>query len=325
MKFPRQHLKKLRKPKLPPKFREQWIDPGKEKLFSLGKLFAFIVILPTFISILYFGPIASDVYISESKFVVRSPRAQPQAGIGGILSSIGVVNSGENGFVVVNYVKSMDAMMAVNKAIDLRDLFASKQIDVFNRFASFYWNTSYERLLKYFNDHVEIIYEPASSIATLKVRSYTNQSAHDINVQLLDHSEELVNRLSDESRQDMINFSSYEIEVARKNLEKADVALYNFRSQKDPDVNNFIPRFQQLQLERDTAEKQMASAIAALEQARVDAQRKRLYIERIVNPNLPDYPLEPKRIFGVLATLLVSLIVYGIVRMVVGGVKEHHG
>lgn len=322
---PRRHLEKLRKVRLPSRLNEKLAQPARDKLFSLGKLFAFIVILPTFISILYFGPIASDVYISESKFVVRSPQAQPQGGIGGILSSIGVANSGENGFVVVNYVKSMDAMMAVNKNIDLKELFTSKSIDVFNRFASFYWNTSYERLLKYFNDHVEIIYEPASSIATLKVRSYTSQSAHDINLELLEHSEALVNRLSDESRQDLIDFASYEIEVARKNLDKADAALYNFRNQKAPDVNNFIPRFQQLQLERDTAEKQMASAIAALEQARVDAQRKRLYIERIVNPNLPDYPLEPKRIYGILATLLVSLIVYGIVRMVVGGVKEHHG
>lgn len=322
---PRRHLEKLRRAKLPDRLKEKLAQPVKEKLFSLGQLFAYIVVVPTLISIFYFGPIASDVYISESKFVVRSPQAQPQAGIGGILSSIGVANSGENGFVVVNYVKSMDAMMAVNNSIDLKKLFTSADIDVFNRFASFYWNTSYERLLKYFNDHIEIIYEPASSIATLKVRSYTNRSAHDINLKLLEHSEALVNRLSDESRQDLIDFASYEIDMARKNLEKTDAALLNFRNQKDPDVNNFIPRFQQLQLERDTAEKQMASAIAALEQARVDAQRKRLYIERIVNPNLPDYPLEPKRIYGILATLLVSLIVYGIVRMVVGGVKEHHG
>lgn len=272
-----------------------------------------------------FGPIASDVYISESKFVVRSPQAQPQAGIGGILSSIGVANSGQDGYVIANYVASMDAMMAVNKSLDLKTLFKSKNIDVFNRFASIYWNDSYERLLKYFNNQVTLIYDPVSSVATLSVRAYTEKSAHDINLALLASSEQLVNRLSDQAREDLISFSSYEVGVARTNLEKADAAITVFRNQKDADLSNFVSRFQQLNLERDTAEKQLGSAIAALEQARIDAQRKRLYIERVVQPNLPDYPLEPKRIFGILATLIVSLVVWGIVKMVVAGVKEHHG
>ena len=34
------------------------------------------VLLPTVLAILYFGPIASDVYISESRFVVRNPQRQ---------------------------------------------------------------------------------------------------------------------------------------------------------------------------------------------------------------------------------------------------------
>ena len=320
----RRHLEKLRKVRLPARFNEKLAKPAKDKLFSLGKLFAFIVVLPTLISILYFGPIASDVYISESKFLVRTPQQQPQAGIGGILATIGVNSSSQDGFIVVNYVESMDAMMAVNKTIDLKELFTSKSIDIFNRFASFYWNTSYERLLKYFNDHVDIVYDPASSIAILTVRTYTSQSAHDINLQLLEHSEALVNRMSNEARQDLIDFALFEVNAARANLEKADAALFNFRNQGNADNANFIAKFQQLQLERDTAEKQLASAIAALEQARIDAQRKRLYIERIVEPNLPDYPLEPKRIFGILTTFLLSLIIWGVVRMFVAGVKEHH-
>lgn len=321
---PRRHIEKLRKVRLPARLNEKLAQPAKEKLFSLGKLFAFIVVIPTLISVLYFGPIASDVYISESKFLVRTPQQQPQAGIGGILATIGVNSSSQDGFIVVNYVESMDAMMAVNKIIDLKELFTSKSIDIFNRFASFYWNTSYERLLKYFNDHVDIVYDPASSIAILTVRTYSSQSAHDINLQLLEHSEALVNRMSNEARQDLIDFALFEVNAARANLEKADAALFNFRNQGNADNANFIAKFQQLQLERDTAEKQLASAIAALEQARIDAQRKRLYIERIVEPNLPDYPLEPKRIFGILTTFLLSLIIWGVVRMFVAGVKEHH-
>lgn len=321
---PRRHLEKLRKVRLPARFNEKLAQPAKQKLFSLGSLFVWLVVLPTLASILYFGPIASDVYVSESRFLVRSPQQNQQVGLGGVLAAVGIGKTGQDGFIVVNYVESMDAMLAVNKTVNLLDLFTSKSIDVFNRFATFYWNTSNERLLKYFNDHVEILYDPLSSIAILTVRTFTSQSAHDINLELLERSEALVNRMSDEARQDLIDFASFEVNAARANLEKADGALLAFRTQSNTENANFIVKFQQLQLERDTAEKQLASAIAALEQARIDAQRKRLYIERIVEPNLPDYPLEPKRVYGVMTTFLLSLIIWGVVRMFVAGVKEHH-
>jgi len=36
-------------------------------------LFVAVVVLPTAASALYYGAVASDLYISESRFVVRSP------------------------------------------------------------------------------------------------------------------------------------------------------------------------------------------------------------------------------------------------------------
>ena len=323
MRFPRQHLTNLRKPKLPPKFKEQWIDPGKEKLFVFGKLFALIVLLPSVASILYFGFWASDVYISESKFLVRSPQQQPQAGIGGILSSIGVSNSGPDGYVVANYIKSLDAMMAVDKKTDLKKLFTSGKVDLFSRFASFYPNESYERLLKYFENRVDYTYDPVSSVATLKVKAYSGESARDINLALLESSEALVNKISDDTRKDVIDFASYQVAVSQKKLEEADAALAKYRNANNADDKNFVAHFQQLNIERDTAEKELASAIDALQKARIDGQRKRLYIERIVQPTLPDYPLEPKRVLTILSTILGSLLIWGIVRMLLASAREH--
>jgi len=324
MKFSHKHLTKLRKPKLPPKFKEQWVDPGKEKLFAFGKLFAFIVLLPSVASILYFGFWASDVYISESKFLVRSPQQQPQAGgLGGILTSIGVSNSGPDGYVVANYIKSLDAMMAVDKKVDLKKLFTSGNVDVFSRFASFYHNESYERLLKYFENRVDYTYDPVSSVATLKVKAFSGDSARDINLALLENSEALVNKISDATRKDVIDFASYEVSVAQKKLEEADAALSKYRNANNANDINFVAKFQQFNIERDTAEKELASAIDALQKARIDAQRKRLYIERIVQPTLPDYPLEPKRVLTILSTILGSLLIWGIVRMLLASAREH--
>jgi capsular polysaccharide transport system permease protein len=82
--------------------------------------------------------------------------------------------------------------------------------------------------------------------------------------------------------------------------------------------------FQRLSLEKEFADKMLASALSTLEQARNEAQRKQLYLERIVQPSLPDAPMEPRRLRGVVVTALISLVVWGILALLLAGVREHH-
>jgi capsular polysaccharide transport system permease protein len=81
--------------------------------------------------------------------------------------------------------------------------------------------------------------------------------------------------------------------------------------------------FERLTLERAFADRQVASALASLEAARNEARRKQLYLERIVQPNLPDYALEPRRARNVLATFILGLVAFGVMSMLLSGVKEH--
>ena len=75
----------------------------------------------------------------------------------------------------------------------------------------------------------------------------------------------------------------------------------------------------------DLAQQQRAddAALAALDAARSEAARKQLYLERLVQPNLPDTALEPRRIRGVLSVLVVALIAWGVLSLIVAGVREH--
>jgi capsular polysaccharide transport system permease protein len=82
-------------------------------------------------------------------------------------------------------------------------------------------------------------------------------------------------------------------------------------------------QYQRLALQSQFADKQLGAALASLEEARSEAGRKQAYVERIVQPNLPDSPIEPRRFRGIFATLVLSLIAYGILRMLVAGVREH--
>jgi capsular polysaccharide transport system permease protein len=81
--------------------------------------------------------------------------------------------------------------------------------------------------------------------------------------------------------------------------------------------------YERLDESRKLAETQLASAYKSLEAARLDAQRQQLYLETIARPNLPDFPLYPKRILSFSLVLASCLLAYGIAWLLVASVREH--
>jgi capsular polysaccharide transport system permease protein len=82
-------------------------------------------------------------------------------------------------------------------------------------------------------------------------------------------------------------------------------------------------QYEELNVELELDEKELASAFSSLESARLEAQRQQLYLETIVQPNLPDYPLFPKRMVSFLVVTTSCLLAYGIAWLLVAGVREH--
>ena len=76
-------------------------------------------------------------------------------------------------------------------------------------------------------------------------------------------------------------------------------------------------------LEKGFADRQLGTALAALETARSEAQRKQLYLERIVQPNLPDESVEPRRVRSVFTIFMLGLVAWGVVSLLVASVREH--
>jgi capsular polysaccharide transport system permease protein len=82
-------------------------------------------------------------------------------------------------------------------------------------------------------------------------------------------------------------------------------------------------KYTQLSLDSQFADKQLASALASLEEARSEARRKRAYVERVVQANLPDYPLEPRRLRDVFTVFVLGMIAWGVLSMLLAGMLEH--
>lgn len=367
-----------------------WRRALKKRLSRINRLFILTVVVPTVLATLYFGLIASDVYVSESRFVVRSPDKQMGSGLGALLKGAGFSRAQDDSYTVHDYVLSRDALKEINDKLGVGKAFSSSQVDVFSRFGGLDFDLSFEALHRYYQKKVEMLQDSASSISTLTVRAYTAQDAVGINQKLLELSEALVNRMNERGRQDLIRSAALEVSTAEAKAKAAGLALSAYRTAKgvvDPErqataqlqqiaklqdeliatktqlaqLKAFTPQnpqipamqlraktlqgemdietgkvtgsgrslsnkaadYQRLALEREFADKQLGSAMASLELARNEAQRKQVYIERIVQPSLPDLAMEPRRLRSILATFVLGLVAWGILSMLLAGVREH--
>lgn len=355
-----------------------------------NKLLLVTTIIPTVLSILYFGLIASDVYISESRFVVRSPERQTASPLGMVLKGAGFSKAQDDSYTVQDYVLSRDALKALDEELKIKAVYSSSSIDFFSRFAGADWDDSLEAFHLYYQKKIGVQLDSASSITTLTVRAFSADAAWSINQRLVDLAESLVNKLNERGRQDMIRFAAAEVAQAQEKAKASALALSQYRNAKgviDPEKQSLIPlqqvaklqdeliatrsqvmqleklakdnpqlpvlrqrvglleneieaetrrvaggerslagkaaEFQRLALEKEFADKMLASAMNTLEQAKNEAQRKQLYLERVVQPNIPDRAMEPRRLRGVAATFVIGLILFGILTMLVAGIREH--
>ena len=357
---------------------------------SASMLFWLCVAAPTSLSMLYFGLLASDVYVSESRFVVRSPKKPAASGLGVLLQSTGFANASDEVRAAQGYIQSRDGLRALEVDGLARRAWYNDGIFLLDRFDPLGFDNSFEELFLYYDKKVSAEFDSETGITTLTVRAFSPRSAEVINRRLLESAEALVNQLNDRSQGDLVRYAEREVAEAQGKARSAGLALASYRNRSgviDPerqatvqlqmisklqdeligarlqlvqlataaDQNPQIPllkvrisglqraineqmgavagsgsslsaavtQYQRLQLEREFADRQLAAALAAKQEALNEARRQRAYVERIAQPSLPDTAMEPRRIRGMLATVLIGLVVWGVLSMLLAGVREH--
>jgi capsular polysaccharide transport system permease protein len=305
---------------------------------TTDRIFWITVLIPTTIAIIYYAFIASGIFISESKFIVRaqskdSTAAMP-ASLSGVLGSIGgslsgLTTSQNDALTAENYIASRDALNILNKDLDIIKTYSASDIDRLHRFGGVrFWDKSQEAFFNYYQENIiSVGHESDSGISILKVKAFDPDTAFNVNLKLNEISEGFINRLNDRARQDLLSFSGKEVDLAKKKVEEINQKIYDYRSkgsQANLSSNQQITYYQHLASEKDFADRNLALALSSMEQARIDAMRKRLYLEKISEPNKPDIAMEPKRIKGIFTVLIVGLLFWGMVSLIISGVKEHH-
>jgi len=116
-------------------------------------LLVLMVVVPNLVSIVYFGLIASDQYVSEARFTVSTAALPKFDGLGSVtgLPPMLIVQDTQ---VVTNYIHSRAMVEQLERIVSLRDSYSSKSIDWWARFHK---DKPIEKFTKYWGNMSEAL------------------------------------------------------------------------------------------------------------------------------------------------------------------------
>lgn len=350
------------------------------------------VVLPVLVSAIYFFLIASDQYVSESRFVIKAPnqRSGQISTFANLIQTTGLSGGQEQSNQVIDYVRSRSALQALSKEVPLGKVYASDSADFFSRFPKPWQQDAREDLHDYYREKVVIGRDVDTGLVVLRTTAFDPKDAARINESLLRQSETLVNELNERARVSAISESESRVQEAEARAMAARKAMASYRNKAElvdplkqaggvveianrliseraaleaqlstlrrvtPDhpsigalreriasltqeidqqtarivgggnsISGKLPAYEALALEQELSSQLVMLARASLEQARTDALKQQFYLERVVDPNVPDLPEYPHAWRNVLTILGFALCLYFIAWMFIVGILEH--
>jgi capsular polysaccharide transport system permease protein len=351
------------------------------------------VILPVLLSAIYYFGIASDQYVSESRFVIKAPnqRASQTTSFANLIQSTGLSSGQEQSNQVIDFVRSRSALQTLDTKLDVEKAYGNSSIDWLSRFPRFWEQDAFEDLYDYYRGKVQVSRDNDTGLVVLRAIAFSPKDAAAINAHLLQQSETLVNELNENARNKAISEAENRAIEAQTRVKKALAAVSDYRSQSrlveplkeatgvveianrliteraaleaqlstvrqvTPDhpsipvlreqiasltreierqnarlvgggtntISRKLPDYEALVLEQELASQLLVLSQTSLEQARTEALKQQFYLERVVDPNVPDLPEYPKPLKTVLTILGFALCLYFIIWMFVVGILEH--
>lgn len=110
-----------------------------------------------------------------------------------------------------------------------------------------------------------------------------------------------------------------QIKALREQIEKEKAKIVGGETK----LNKLALEYLKLKLDADFAADVYKATLSAFETTRVEASRKLKNLVIIASPNLPEEALYPRKAYNLTLATVLLLLIYGILRIVIGIIKEH--
>jgi capsular polysaccharide transport system permease protein len=205
-------------------------DDAPRTFFSRYALALITIALPMVIAAIYLFLVASNRFVSEARFVVRS--ASP-SGIGGLTAMIeneGLSRANDETYAVNAYIVSRDMVTLLVRNDRLREMLSRPEADFVNRFPNLFSRDNQEALFRRYKEMVSAQIDSATGISTLTIESFRSEDAEALATAILKYAEGLINRLNERAYDDAVRYSQNMVDRAQADVADIQARLTVFRN-----------------------------------------------------------------------------------------------
>jgi capsular polysaccharide transport system permease protein len=249
-----------------------------------NRAFLLIVIVPTLVTAAYYYLVAADQYQSEAHFVVRTADSSPglSSGFGQFLGMTpGISQTRSDALSVNDYLDSQDAVLNLNRRVNIIDRFRRPEADIATRLQSAY--PTPEALLKYYRKQVSVHFDSDSGITKLQVRTFRPADSYAIIKQLMLMGEQRVNLLNQRSLTDTLSSAGRQLADAETALAAFQVRMTSFRQQRGD-------------IDPEGSGRAQIGLVSTLSIALTQARAQLASMQGIISPSSPQYVATAARV-----------------------------
>ncbi|WP_227513833.1 sugar transporter [Tritonibacter mobilis] len=216
--------------------------PARMKKRHWGVLASFLcmVMAPLLGVLLYLFVIAEDQYISSTGFTVRGQEGTSATDLlGGLAQFAGAGGStGSDSAILYEYIQSQELVEKIDQELNLREHFSEHWP---RDWAFALWpDATVEDLTWFWRRIVTIAYDSGSGLTEIQVTAYDREMAQSITQAIVRYSQERINALNDQAREDAMRYARADLDEALERLKVAREELIQFRTRTrivDPEAD----------------------------------------------------------------------------------------
>lgn len=264
----------------------------KRRHWGLFFSFVFLVLAPLGGMTFYLWTYAQDQYISTTGFTVRSQESGGASELLGGLAQFTGGSTASDSDILYEFIQSQEMVEAVNARVDLRTHYSAPWPE---DWAFAIWpDASVEDLVWYWQRIVGISYDSGTGLIEVQAVAFDAQTAQRITSEIVRESQDRINALNNQAREDAMRYASADVEQAIARLKLAREALTKFRTRTrivDPAADIQARMGVMTNLQQQLAEALIEYDLLAITaspsdprltkaQQRIDVIRERIVIER---------------------------------------------
>lgn len=188
--------------------------------------FAVCVVAPLTLAAVYWLGVASDQYVSEFRFMLRTAEEPAPAPDWLNIANAAQSQAALESRMLVEYTTSRAIVDEVGKTLDLRKIYAAPEADRWSRLPD---QAPVEALVQYWRTRVDAFYDTGDATIAISVRAFSPKDALAVADAVVAACEKIVNDVSLKMRRDALRQSEAEVAETEKRLGGVLAEIRDFR------------------------------------------------------------------------------------------------